>query len=404
MSADKISTDKGRSKGVAGASAADGATVDEATSNSLRFRLPDSSDFEELDHDDAKKARLTDYLRGSLQMQHLAIFCGSGTSMESGGPSMQQLWVAAQGLDDFGKVQATVGYPNGDNIEEFLSRCDAFLELNPNDTSVKSLRAATIATILSKCQTAGRSISERAAHQDLLKKVARRRARDSRVKLFTTNYDLCFELAAGDLGLVPIDGFSFGTTRRFEPQFFDFDIVKRNLSSEGASFVPGVFHYYKLHGSVDWAARGDRIEVDAKVQAEEACLIYPARTKFQRSYQQPHLELMARYLASLREHNTCFVVVGFGFGDAHLFAPIFAALRANPHFRLIVVSRKIDEKLASAADGSTYAELRELAARADVLFVKSSFKQFVKLIPDLSALSPAHELAAAVARVAGKSR
>jgi hypothetical protein len=337
-------------------------------------------------------------------MQHLAILCGSGTSTESGGPSMPQLWEHAKQITNFNAAQLATGYEKGGNIEEFLSKCDAVLDLHPHNADVESVRIATIAMILRECQTAGAEANSRVAHQDLLKKVARRRARDSRVKLFTTNYDLCFERAAGEIGLVPIDGFSFGSPRRFEPQFFDFDIVKRSASSEGASFVPGVFHYYKLHGSVDWADRADYIEVDAKVTPDKACLIYPARTKFQRSYQQPHLELMARYLASLREQNTCLVVVGFGFTDAHLVAPIFAALRSNPHFRLIVVSRTIDERLRTAPPGSSFAELRQLADRSDVSFIASSFRNFVKLIPDLSALSPAHELAAAVVKVAGAPR
>jgi len=366
----------------------------------IRFRLSGTSDFCEVEQRENME-RLRDYLKASLQMQHLAILCGSGTSTEAGYPSMSELWKEAEGLPGINAARAAVSYLNGNNIEEFLSKCDAFTELNPDETSVPKVRSLTVEMILKRCRMSIEP-AKLVAHQDLLKRVARRRARDSRVKLFTTNYDLCFESAAAELGLVPLDGFSFSQPRRFDPRFFDFDIVKRTPASESVTFVQGVFHYYKLHGSVDWSSHAGRIDVDPTVGSEHACLIYPARAKFQRSYQQPHLELMARYLATLREQNTCLVVMGFGFADAHLSAPMLAALRANPHFRLILVSRTIDKKLETAKTDSPFFELRELAHHSDVSFIAASFTDFVTLIPDLTALSPAHELEAAVLRVTGK--
>jgi hypothetical protein len=337
-------------------------------------------------------------------MQHLAILSGSGTSIEAGGPSMSDLWTEASKIPNFPAARAEVSYEGGSDIEAFLSRCDAFSELKPDHAIVPAVRKSVIEMILSRCRVPSIDPLSLTAHQDLLKKVARRRVRDSRVKLFTTNYDLCFERAAVELGLTPIDGFSFSHPRRFDPQFFDFDIVKRGPGFDKASFVSGVFQYYKLHGSVDWSTGEDKIEIDNSVTSESACLIYPARAKFQRSYQQPHLELMARYLAALREYNTCLVVIGFGFNDTHLYGPILSALRGNPHFRLIVVSRTIDKKLDSASEESVFSELSALSRRADVSFVASSFANFVSLIPDLTALSPAHELEAAVLRVTKGNR
>lgn len=269
---------------------------------SIRFRLSDSRDFRNTGEKEHAQ-KLKDYLKTSLQMQHLALLCGSGTSTESGGPSMSELWTTAISLPSFSVAQQAVSYPGGTDIEEFLSRCDALLELTPENEVVSRVREATVSMILTRCRSVGDNPSSLNPHQDLLKKVARRRVRDSRVKVFTTNYDLCFERAAAELGIVPIDGFSFGGPRRFDPRFFDFDVVKRMSSSEGVTFVSGVFQYFKLHGSVDWAARNGRIEVVQDVAPKDACLIYPARAKFQRSYQQPHLELMARYWGRFPNSN-----------------------------------------------------------------------------------------------------
>lgn len=378
--------------------ATDGATDASSTESAptIRFRLSEHGAFVATSNSDEGKrheARLKDYLRSSLQMQHLAILCGSGTSVESGGPSMGDLWNEAKKLENFAPALKRLSYESGANLEEFLSRSDAFIELNAERDGVAAVRAQAIRIILDQCRKASEGLE---AHETLLKKLIRRRARDSRVKLFTTNYDLCFEHAAGGLGIVPIDGFSFGGPRRFDPRFFDYDIVKRAPHAEGSSFVPGVFHYYKLHGSVDWRQHGDSIIVDPNVEASDACLIYPARAKFQRSYEQPHLELMARYLATLREPNTCLVVAGFGFNDDHLSGPILAALRSNPHFRLIVVCRDPETKLNARA--GSWDALQSLSSRADVSFIASPFSRFVEMIPDLSALSRADELQAAVVR------
>lgn len=371
---------------------------------SVRFRLPGASEFQAIGTSDAEKGNenhLKDYLRSSLQMQHLAILAGSGTSVESDGPTMSDLWDASSQLPDVSAACKKVSH-QGQDIEAFLSRCDAFLELQPNDSGVAAVRTAVISKILTQCRSAGNDGSKLSAHLGLLRKVARRRARDSRVKLFTTNYDLCFENAAGSLGITPIDGFSFGNPRKFDPRFFDYDIVKRTPNAEGSSFVPGVFQYFKLHGSVDWRNREGTVEIDPSVAADDACLIYPARAKFQRSYEQPHLELMARYLATLREPNTCLVVAGFGFNDDHLSGPILAALRSNPHFRLIVVCRNPESKLSRATSGPWF-ELAKLAPQADVTFIGTSFSKFVEIIPDLSALSRGDQLEALIGGIKGDS-
>src|ERR1019366_5531076 len=181
-----------------------------------------------------------------------------------------------------------------------------------------------IETILRECRKPGKDPShDLRAHKDLLRRLARRRARDPRLRLFTTNYDLCFEKAAGELGLVALDGFSFSQPRRFDPRFFEYDLVRRGANpSDATAYVAGVFQYLKLHGSVDWATVGEATVVDADVDASRACLIYPATTKFRLSFQQPHLELMAQYLSALREPSTCLLVIGFGFSDAHIAEPL----------------------------------------------------------------------------------
>ncbi len=349
--------------------------------------------------------KLSNFLLASLQMQNLLVLAGSGTSFEVGGPSMAQLWKKCVGepvTEDAKRVFETVKYGNNagqENIEDLLSRCDAHLVVNPSDEPIATFRTESIGKILAECRAAGsRDEHDFTAHREFLRRLARRRARDPRVKLFTTNYDLCFEKSASDLGLVALDGFSFFEPRRFDPRYFEYDIVRRaSPGSDGPQFVAGVFQYFKLHGSVNWAIddKGG-VAVNPHVTADRACLIYPTREKYRFSFQQPHLELMAQFLASLREANTCLLVIGFGFNDDHLSEPIFSALEANPHLRVVVVSPRSEKHLGDAT-ADPWRKLGALARRGvDIAFVAASFPRFAELVPDLRALSPGDRLERAV--------
>jgi hypothetical protein len=364
----------------------------------------------------AKSARdeLKNCLLASLQMQHVVVLAGSGTSLGPTvkGPSMWTLWDycvnSNPGTGGAPRTRAasaaaaiaTVGYDvavEKENIEALLSRCEAYLQIKDN-ADVTAFVTASKKVILQKCSEFidTTDANQLAAHRTFLHRLSRRRVRDSRLKLFTTNYDLCFETAAGRQGLVVLDGFSFTQPRQFDPRFFLYDIVRRPSSGdEVGTPLEGVFHLYKLHGSVNWSRRGDNdIEVDNHPSAATACLIYPAKGKYQQSYVQPHLELVSQYFATLREPNTCVIVAGFGFNDDHLSEPILAAVRTNPHLRLIVVNPSADDLTSRPKEKNKYWEaLFRLSTQGeDVWLINANFGDFAELIPDLKSLTPAQRL------------
>lgn len=362
---------------------------------------------EEKSHASARKP-LHDYLLASLQMQHVMVLAGSGTSLGPvGGPSMGVLWKSCvtenSGAAD---VIETVGYDEAgqkENIEALLSQCEAYLQIKPDQTVLAFVNLSK-KTILEKCSTFvdSRNPDQLKSHRTFLHRLSRRRVRDSRLKLFTTNYDLCFEAAAAKQGLVVVDGFSFSQPRCFDPRFFLYDIVRRTpAGGELGTPLEGVFQLYKLHGSVNWSreASGDVVVVDSP-KPEDACLIYPAKGKYQQSFIQPHLELVSQYFASLREPNTCVVAIGFGFNDDHLSEPLLAAVRTNPYLRLVIVS--LSAKTDVEGENRYWKRLYELATQgADILLVASTFAQFAELIPDLKSLTPAEQLAKSVKALAG---
>lgn len=360
------------------------------------------------------KEELKSVLLSSLQMQHVVVLAGCGTSLgpETKGPSMRDLWNACvEKIPETGAstpsdaptpsgVITEIGYNTsveGKNIEALLSRCETYLQVH-NSPTVKAFITASKKVILDKCSEfiEPTDPNQLVAHRTFLHRLSRRRVRDSRLKLFTTNYDLCFESAAGRQGLVVLDGFSFTQPRQFDPRFFLYDIVRRPTNGDDVGTpLEGVFHIYKLHGSVNWSRSGEgEIEVVAKPSPEAACLIYPAHGKYQQSYAQPHLESVSQYLSALREPNTCLIVTGFGFHDDHLSEPILAAVRTNPHLRLIIVNPSADDLTARATEKNRFWEsLFSLSRQGeDVWLINASFGDFAEMIPDLKSLTPAQRL------------
>lgn len=362
----------------------------------------------------AAKEELKNLLLSSLQMQHVVVLAGSGTSLGSitKGPSMWMLWDYCVNANPgtgattrtvspaAAKVITEIGYDTAaekENIEALLSRCEAYLQVKTSAEVTKFVTESK-KVILEKCSEFidPADANQLAAHRTFLHRLSRRRVRDSRLKLFTTNYDLCFETAAGLQGLVVLDGFSFTQPRQFDPRFFLYDIVRRPATGdEVGTPLEGVFHIYKLHGSVNWSRKAENeIEVEPKPAPDSACLIYPAKGKYQQSYVQPHLELVSQYFSVLREPNTCLIVTGFGFNDDHLSEPILAAVRTNPHLRLIIVNPSADDLTARPKEKNKYWEtLFNLTKQGeDVWLINANFGDFAEMIPDLKSLTPAQRL------------
>ncbi len=370
--------------------------------NSEKWRCIDFDTGTEKDEAKANKSILNDFLLSSLQMQNIMVLAGSGTSLGNpGGPSMNDLWnICTKENEEYtekaNKNFKDVNYSldkNGGNIEDLLSNCEAVLQIYPEGEDIAQFLKSCKEKILRECRFEHNNTSLD-AHKTFLHRLSRRRVRDSRVNLFTTNYDTCFETAAGKQGIVVIDGFSFTKPRYYDPRFFDYDIVRRKSSGEDMSnYLEGVIKLYKLHGSVNWARKEDII-IEDSASGEDACLIFPAKGKYQQSYIQPHLELIARFLSALREPNTCLVICGFGFNDDHLSEPIISAISTNPHLKVIIVDINAEKNFSQSNGNRHWKKLIDFSENGEnICFINASFQGFANLIPNLHSLTPAEKLA-----------
>jgi len=328
-------------------------------------------------------------LSSMLNAENIVVLAGLGTSLglnkrlkpgeSAGAPAMETLYAAISSLDGFDRAAALA--PDAvaaRNVEALLSTCQFHVALN-GDVDVQTFLASAEQTILRLC-TFVDADTDLTTHELFLRKIGRRQAKLSRAQIYTTNYDLAFETAAERSHFHLIDGFGFGTAKPFDGNTFDLDIVRRNSRSEAPALEANVVHLLKLHGSVDWD------EVDGGVRRAPApknpVLIYPAQNKFQLAFRFPYLESMSRFQIALRQPNITVIIVGFGFNDAHIAAPIEAAIRANIGLRLVVVDPR-----ASSSSNVTLRRIESLIEAGDqrLITIESTFAQFVKLLPDAGA-------------------
>jgi len=313
------------------------------------------------------KDQVEEALLAALHSTNVVVLLGSGASFSAkndGGanaPGMWHLWEAVKngcGEAAFNEVaQSIIGHvpaEGEENIEALLSLCKMSIELlevraekdaafsdRARLEQLKEFVATAEREILAQVDFVNNN-TELPAHIGFLRKFARRSPEKPRVKLFTTNYDLCIETAGLRLGVVLIDGFSHSAEQRFNRVHFDHDIVRRDASSTKADYLDGVFHLYKLHGSVDWRRRPDDVvirSVDDPGGDRKPVLIYPRSSKYQEAFESPYLDMFAALQAALREPDTTLIVSGFGFADDHISAPIWSAIETNLTLRLVLCDR-----------------------------------------------------------------
>ncbi|MEH3092648.1 MAG: SIR2 family protein [Agrobacterium cavarae] len=354
---------------------------------------------------DAGTAEAKRIFSTAVRSQNLAVLAGLGTSLcvtKKGvrlAPTMLDLLAKAK--TRFAELDRTQkmadGYhwtdferlsnvqKNCEDLEYFMSRATiaaGFLTAH-EATRIESYLAEAEEVIRSAVDFMDDDV-DLTVHESFLRRVARRSSRRSRTKLFTTNYDLCFEMAARRSGFVVIDGFAFGNNARFDSAQFGYDVVRRSITEERSDYIENLFHLHKLHGSVDWERQALSSFISKKPGTRKPLLIYPRSDKYELAFSQPYIEMMGTFQSFIRVPSTTLLVIGFGFNDKHIAEPILAAVRGNLGLDIVIVSPDIET--ATGSGGNPYlGELLRLIEGGDgrISLVAAKFEEIVKLIPDV---------------------
>lgn len=366
--------------------------------------------------DDPALAEAKRALSDALRCSNLVVLSGLGTSLcvqpaVQGGPrapTMWDLWQQVQAKQDvaaaavvparptFLQILQIVGHPHDKaDIEALMSRCrlaESFLTGAQKDEVVKFVALAEAHIIAAtNFVSANHPLP---VHAEFLRRAARRPQRKSRMKIFSTNYDRCYEEAGRQGRYVVVDGFSYTAPPTFDAIHFTYETVRRLSDTESFDPIPNSFHLYKLHGSVDWQRQEPSGEITKWMPGGKPVLIYPRNSKYELAFEQPYLEMISAFQSAVREPDTGLLVVGFGFNDNHLAEPVMSAIRSNLSLKVVVVSPGLapwhdgqQQREGECAANRYLGQLRDLTSAGDarITLLNCGFEQMVPLVPDLAA-------------------
>lgn len=275
------------------------------------------------------------------------------------------------------------------NLEILLSKLETFVSANQNSSEetmkklvgdCENLKKVIVDTLKIECELL---LHDTAPHPNMLRTILSARKRSqSRLKIFTLNYDTLFEQAAERVNATIIDGFSFTRTPTFNGSNYDLDVVRRERSRihHQENYEEKVFHLYKMHGSLDWERANDKV-VRRQDFTAEPLIIPPSAHKFEQSYEMPFFEMMSRFQQVLRKENTVLLIIGYSFGDGHINRVIIEALESNLNFEVIIVSPTITKD----SNNETVKKLHQKidSGQTNITLIGDTFQRFTQAMPTI---------------------
>lgn len=179
---------------------------------------------------------------------------------------------------------------------------------------------------------------------------ASRIATRDRLNIFTTNYDRFIEYGCDLSGILIIDRFlgkihpEFSTTRLE----LDYHYNPPGIRGE-PRYVEGVAKFTKLHGSIDWCFKKNKIQQipiafgsnrqisDFYINPLDCAVIFPNSMKCIETAYYPYSELFRDFSTGICRPNSVIVTYGYGFGDSHI-NRILQDMLTIPSTHLVIIS------------------------------------------------------------------
>lgn len=244
-------------------------------------------------------------------------------------------------------------YKSFSDIESLLNWMQSGLNYSSSDTlsnSINFLKTTFIETIPKfsneKYYNSDVSNNYRKFYQKIFEN---RDCINSKVSIFTTNYDLFNEYALEVNDISYTTGFKPSLTHSFDINEFKYRIVDdTNRYKNKWQPVKKEANLFKIHGSINWYTdeKGNFFQSNKKKSKDksEEIVIYPTMLKHKETAQAPYSELFREFSNRLQEKNTTLIVIGYGFPDEHINTIISQNLR-NPDFNLIVFGNEEEYNL-----------------------------------------------------------
>jgi hypothetical protein len=319
--------------------------------------------------------RLRDALGQLLQVNHLAVLMGTGSSFHLGAPKIRT--VTMQTLGDFCKVagaeltkeqalllEGLVG--QGADLESLLGQLNSMLsyaeafnltevplnEKKVDPQLVKETFGAVNVGLASACDLPLGDLDEVHAtnpwhsHREFFRRLLGSRRPDAaRVRIFTTNYDTVIERALDASGIQYLDGFVGGVRRSFNLRSYYNDVfTSHDTGGRALLRVRDLVLLYKIHGSLTWRAEppASGLGTSTIVQAPGApepgqlAVIYPTPAKDADVLGHPYADLLREFGAAISTPECALLVLGYGFADDHINRFVYQALAFNSTLQVLV--------------------------------------------------------------------
>lgn len=283
---------------------------------------------------------------------------GAGTSVEAGYPMMAGLTrtvvsaLTASERDALDEALAAAGsaYDDAGASPNIESIADLVMGHAINSGKLlftvleERLRQLVTEAILA---VANPSLDHHVRFLSLLKQRAYGRA--ACVYILTTNYDVLFELAGAQAGVVVETGFIGSVERFFDHQRFTTACGAVQPQSRFAEHPVLTVRLIKLHGSVAWVARGGTVferhpkSIDI---GEQRVMVLPRRRKVMDTLQPPHDTLFAVTSRALGADCKYLASCSFSFSDEHINESLLVPAVAGGKVKLFALCAQETEGMA----------------------------------------------------------
>lgn len=248
------------------------------------------------------------------------IIWGSGATIPFGMPSMEDL-------------KKDLELKGNDNLEITLSKIDNQEKL---DTYCKK-----IFKIINEvdCKLKKKILAEKGSIFEDLEKVIEyfHSTNSNKLDIITTNYDCVLEYFCAYYSYPFTDGFTGRELSEFNEH--NFRDKKNNCKSKKYNFKDKKhINLLKVHGSLRWF--DNRYSYyNSSMQA-----IYPTPDKYSKAHEDPFRTLIQKS-DNIIKNSKSFLVIGFGFNDAHLTPKLEQKVQEGSN--LVIITKKATEKTLS---------------------------------------------------------
>ena len=353
-------------------------------------------------------------------VQNLVVLTGLGTSMcVSRSPSMSDLWESIKEnwekryrslkllsyeeiliLSIYGRLDAVSPGPRvitqleqalARDIETLFDLCLNCIGIVEEGTQAKSIKVfiEQMKEVIVKKVSFVSEDDKLLHHENFLKRLIRARNYKDRLRIFTTNYDFCFEQAASCIGYYVVDGFSFLKKQAYERKLLYSDIIiSEDYPDDGTEIdgteIRNLFRLIKMHGSLDWVKLSEENSFKKEPGTEKPHIIYPARTKNHFIDNPPFSDMLEKFQNSIdtadSDLGTTLLVIGFGFNDDHIAEKILKQIEINQNLQTIIISLGLEKEQKNKHLSDINRMIRRGYDRA--VMVDTTFEKFVSLLPD----------------------